>query len=83
MRPNTGSGRGRHRNARSPETRKWEQIANSDWLRVAKTAPSFSEKPKPRSKPERSVYDPTPPPRPCWLDQHEYEALCELRRRIL
>lgn len=82
MRAGSGSGRGRHRNRGSAETRKWEQIANADWLQVAKTTPTLSPKPEPPAKPARNGAVTKPPPCPPWMDADTFDELLEMRRRL-
>lgn len=77
MKPGTGSGRGRHRGHRSPETRRWEEVAATlEWIEVADRAKTE------RVRKERAVRHHRPPERPGWLDPAGYEALLELRKAL-
>jgi len=71
----TGHGRGRHRNARSPEPKRW--------LEVAPTVDRWKPEPKrKRSKPNTTRVSDLPPERPSWMDEREYAALIELREEL-
>ncbi len=84
MKHGTGHGRGRHRNAGSPETRRWEQIAPTvdGW----KTEPGLGQKPKKRrrKKPKPTKRTPLsrPPLRPDWMSESTYKELTEMRSQL-
>jgi hypothetical protein len=83
-----GPKRGRHKGARSAETRAWNALrAQTPWLRNAHGVRVMPRDPEEKS-PEgsRSNVKPkpaTPPPRrPPWLDPTSYRALLELRKDL-
>jgi hypothetical protein len=88
-RPSRSSNRGRRRHVDSPETKRWQQIAETkDWLQPPESGDAggqadppqaVSAAPaKPNSEPVRNL----PRARPPWLDPAEYEALLELRANL-
>ena len=76
MKHGTGSGRGRHRKASSPETRKWLEVAPKvdGWKPEAQAEPKRRRRSKPKLGPE--------PAKPPWMDAGEYAALVELRKGL-
>jgi hypothetical protein len=76
----TGSGRGRHKNAGSPETRRWLELEEKLDAIFAKADPPVSVPEKRRPVEPKPLG--RPPARPRWLDPAEYEALLEMRRKL-
>jgi hypothetical protein len=76
----TGSGRGRHTRAGSPETKRWRALERDlDSVLHLKPEPPKAKKPK-RTKPGKPS---TPPPRrPVWLGEDTYRGLVELRTKL-
>jgi hypothetical protein len=77
----TGSGRGRHKGARSAETKRWHELeARTPWLRnqhgIRVMSPPVEAATEPPAKPKPAEW---PPRRPSWLDTDCYRALLELR----
>jgi hypothetical protein len=72
VRNGTGTGRGRHKNAGSPETKRW--------LEVAPTVDGWKPEPKvKKAKPQPLGSAPECPP---WLDEESFRLLCEMRSKL-
>jgi hypothetical protein len=75
----SGSGRGRHRNAGSPETKRWRELepelAGDAWK------PSKPDKRAAYRKRKPKIVDPMPEC-PSWLSLEEWEMLRELRGNL-
>jgi hypothetical protein len=78
VRHGTGSGRGRHKNASSKETRAWHELAaRSDWLKPE------AEVATPPAKRKRKPTGPPPPAMPPWMDAGTFTKLLALKRSLL
>ena len=72
----SSDGRGRHKAASSPETKRFLAF-EAPWLE-----PGWQPEPVAAVETSSATEEVPPPARPPWLDPAEYEALLELRRKL-